>query len=353
MQINRYFVLGTLVLSTLGTSVVVACSSDETSTSSSSSSGGSSSGQTDDTVTVRVSAAAGGSVSDKDGKAKLDIPPGALEKDTDITLKLSEKSGAAVVEIADFGPDGLTFLKPATLELKADAALAPAGKSLAVAMEEGGAFKALTGSTYATGIAKALVEHFTKFSVIVVDGVATLVDPASCQDARAQYQPCGGDPKGVWTFADFCPDPAAAAGLDPFQGKCNGYVGGLEIVSTRELTIDATTTTSGPGTVTLKFTGDFPASCIAEATDGGTSDCTTFSNGGGTVCTDQGGGQCRCETTEVKQEEAGTPEPYTTNGSNWTGSENSGTYCVSGDVLYYRENTDSSLPLLYVLKRKQ
>ena len=158
MQINRLFVLGVLVVSALGGTAVVACSSDDPSSSSSSSSSSGSSGQTGDTVTVRVSAAAGGSVADKDGKAKLDIPAGALEKDTDITLKLTEKSGNAVIEIADFGPDGLKFLKPATLEFKADSSLATAGKSLAVAMEEGGTFKALTGSTYANGVAKAPVE---------------------------------------------------------------------------------------------------------------------------------------------------------------------------------------------------
>ena len=114
---------------------------------------------------------------------------------------------------------------------------------------------------------------------------------------------------------------------------------------------DVATTTTTAGTVTLKFTGDFPASCISDMTDGGTSDCTAFSNNT-TVCTDKGGGQCHCETTQTEQKEADAAKPYSTSGSTWTGPSSSGEYCVSGDVLYYREIKDSSLPLLYVLKRK-
>ena len=350
MLTNRFFIFSALVLSALGTSVVVACSSDESS-SSSSSSGGSSGGQTGDTVTVRVSAATGGSVSDKDGKAKLDIPAGALAQDTDITLKLTEKSGAAVIEVADFGPDGLQFLKPATLEFKADATLAPAGKSLAVAIEEGGTFKAVAGSTYANGVAKAPVEHFTKFTVIVVDGVATLVDPASCQDARAKFVPCGGDPKGTWSFADFCPDPAAFAGSDPTGGKCPQYTITAEFIDTRDVTIDATTVTVAAGPQTVKLMSDFPASCFQP--DGGTApSCESFSKDDA-PCTDKGGGQCHCEQTKVEQEE-GSSNPWTATGNTFTSGGDTGEYCVSGDVLYYKSTsqTGGAKNLLYVLKRK-
>lgn len=351
MQIKRYFLLGVLVLSSLGTSVVVACSSDETSTSSSSSG---SSGQTGDTVTVRVSAATGGSIADKDGKAKLDIPAGALEKDTDITLKLTAKSGAAVIEVADFGPDGLKFLKPATLEFKADPSLAPSGKSLAVAMEEGGTFKALPGSTYANGVAKAPVDHFTKFSVIIIDGFVTLVEPSSCQDARAQFTPCGGDPVGTWTFAEFCLDPNAIKVPDPFQGKCPGYAGTAEITQARDVTITSTTVAVSAGPSTVKFVSDFPLQCIVDATDGGVTQCGDY--GGSTnPCVDKGGGQCHCESTEIDDKAAEAPSPYTTSGSTWTDDEGrTGKYCVSGDILYYISDPgDAQLSnLLYVLKRK-
>jgi hypothetical protein len=87
-------------------------------------------------------------------------------------------------------------------------------------------------------------------------------------------------------------------------------------------------------------------------TDGGSSSCSAFANDN-TTCVDKGGGQCHCETSEVEQKPASTPNTYSTSGVNWSSESSSGTYCVSGDILYYRENKDTSLPLLYVLKRKQ
>ena len=51
---------------------------------------------------------------------------------------------------------------------------------------------------------------------------------------------------------------------------------------------------------------------------------------------------------------AETGNTYTTSGTTWTsGSGKTGQYCVSGDILYYRENAaDGGTGLLYVLKRK-
>lgn len=353
MRLHRWFIKGVFLFTAASVGTLVACSSDDSSPSTSSSSSSSGSSATEETVTVHVSAANGGTVADKAGRAKLDIPPGALDKDTDITLTIRPKSGNAVGDVADFGPDGLVFAKPATLELKADATLAPDGKSLAVAIGANGSFSALPGSTYANGVAKANVEHFTQFSIVVVDGKVTLIDPSSCQEARSNFVPCGGDPKGTWTFADFCPDPATATVPDPFKGKCANYVGGVSVTATQEITIDATTTTTSAGQTTLTFTGDFPVSCLSEASDGGITTCDGMSNDSGTVCTDKGGGQCHCESTQVEQKPAEAPKTYSTNGTTWTGSGGStGEYCVSGDILYYRENKDGGSPLLYVLKRK-
>lgn len=354
MNVRNVFALGFLV-ATAGIAGLVACSSDDSTPSSSSTSSSSGSTTGEETVTVRVSAAAGGTVADKEGKAKLDIPAGALEKDTDITLKLTAKSGAAVVDIADFGPDGLKFLKPATLALKADASLAPAGKSLAVAIGDGASFTAIAGSTYANGVATANVEHFTKFTIIVVDGKTTLVDPSSCQDARSKFSPCGGDPTGTWLFADFCPDPAKTKVPDPFNGKCTQLVSSIEVTNTQEITITSSTTSGSAGTVTLKFISDFPVQCIIDATDGGVSQCADY-GGSGNPCVDKGGGQCHCESSQSSEQAADTtPKGYTTSGSKWTSaSGESGQYCVSGDIIYYLSDPgdSGSSNLLYVLKRK-
>lgn len=329
-----------------GVGSLVACSDSEEKTNTPGTTNGG------ETVTVHVTAAAGGVVEDKSGKAKLSIPPGALAQDTDITLAITAKTGNAVADVADFGPDGLQFLKPVQLELKGDAALAPQGKSLAVAMETAGTFNALPGSTYANGVAKADVAHFTKFSLVVVDGKVTLVDPTSCQDARAKFVACGGDPSGTWEFADFCPDPSMFK--DPTNGQCPQYAIGVDFTSTQLVTITSTTIQSGAGTLTSKITGNFPKSCFTP--DGGTApDCATFADQAkGRTCNDLGA-NCECTETKVEQKEANTPEPYTVNGNVWTNSSDSssGEYCVSGDLLYFKEQVaEGRQGLLYVLKRK-
>ena len=141
-MIRHRFALSLIVLACGGAAVVLACSSSDSGSSGTTSS---------TTTTVHVSAAAGGTVADPSGKTTLTIPPGALAKDTDITLAITPKSGSAVVDVSEFGPDGLQFLKPVALTIKGDAALAPAGKSLALAVNDGADFKAIEGSTYANG----------------------------------------------------------------------------------------------------------------------------------------------------------------------------------------------------------
>lgn len=348
MKLQRLLVTAFLI-GVAGLAGLVACGDDETTNSGgASSSSGTAAG--DETVTVRVSAASGGSVADKAGKAKLDIPAGALAQDTDITLKISAKTGNAVADVADFGPNGLQFLKPATLQLKGDASLAN-GKSLAVGIEDGTNFKAIEGSTFANGVATANVEHFTKFTLVVVDGKVTLVDPASCQDARAKFVACGGDPKGNWQFADFCLDPAAFQGGDPTGGQCPQYTITGELIDGRDVTIDATNVTVAAGPQTTKVTSDFPLSCFQQD-GGGSTSCEQFSKED-QPCTDKGGGQCRCEQTKTEQK-AGSSNPWTVSGNTFTSGGDTGEYCVSGDILYYKSlsQTGNAKNLIYVLKRK-
>ena len=158
-------------------SIVGACSSDDPTPAPTG--GGTTSGST------RISAAAGGIVADPSGRTSLSIPPGALAKDTDITLAITPKSSSALVEISDFGPDGLTFLKPATLSIKGDAALAPSGKSLAIAVGEGAEFKPIEGSTYANGAATASITHFSKYTLVAVGG-APIGDAGPIGDGAAE-----------------------------------------------------------------------------------------------------------------------------------------------------------------------
>ena len=299
---------------------------------------------------MHVTAAAGGVVEDKSGKAKLSIPPGALAQDTDITLALTAKTGNAVTDVADFGPDGLQFLKPVQLELKGDATLAPEGKSLAVAMETAGTFNALPGSTFANGVAKADVAHFTKFSIVVVDGKATLVVPTSCQDARAKFVACGGDPSGTWEFAEFCPDSSMIQ--DPTEGQCPQYTIGLDVTSTQVITITSSTVQSSAGTLTSHITSNFPKSCFTP--DGGQAPaCSVFADEEkGRACNDLGA-NCECTESNVDQSEGEPAKPYTISGNVWSNNDgSSGEYCVSGDLHFKEQAKEGNVGLLYVLKRK-
>lgn len=345
-----------LVLGACGAAIVVACSSD----SSSSSSGAASS-----TTTVHISAAAGGVVSDPSGKTTLNIPPGALEKDTDITLTIQPASAGAVVDVSEFGPDGLKFLKPVALSIKGDATLAPQGKSLALATLEGAAFKAIQGSTYASGAASGSITHFSKYSVVIVDGQLILQPPASCVAALAAFAPCGGDAKGTWTFADFC-----LPAQDPGNGAktCPELTAEIDVTIAREVVIDATTIVIGAGTSKIVSTINYPLVCFNRVPDGGTvdsgiNDCAAVQKNffkdpakPGT-CVDKSAGICACTQSEDKPAAAET-STYTTSGNSLTTTKADGTmetseYCAKGNLLSVKAaGKDGGQGTLYTLIRK-
>ena len=357
-----------IVLTFGGTAVIVACSSD------SSPGGGTTPPATTPpsttTTTVHVSAAAGGTVADPAGKTTLVIPPGALAADTDITLALAPAANGSVVEVSEFGPDGLVFSKPVTLSIKADAALATAGKSLALALLDNGAFKAIDGSTYAAGAATGSIMHFSKYSVILVDGKAILQPPKNCVDALANFKACGGDAKGTWTFADFCL-PAGAIGADPFKGTCPEFSATADVTQTNEITIDATTITTSDGNTITTTVLNLPLKCVNSDGDGGTVDGGVADCAGVQTqlnkdpakaqytCVDNGAAICACTVTETKPN-PGDVQTYTTSGNMLTTTDSAGKadtpveYCVNGNLLSVRgtKGGDGGVDVLYVLNRK-
>jgi hypothetical protein len=361
MRLNR-FALSLLILCVGSTGIIMACSSDDTA--------GGGGTTTSGTTTVRVTAAAGGTVADPSGKTSLTIPPGALAADTDITLTLTPAANGALVDVSELGPDGLTFLKPVTLSIKADASLAPADKALAIAVLEGGAFKALEGSTYANGAASAPIMHFSKYSIIQVNGRVILQPPASCTAAQAGFtSACGGDPKGTWTFAEFClPEGDLGAGL---QG-CPEASAEADFTITREVVIDATTITIAAGSQKTDFVINVPIACFNRTQDGGMYDsgvstCADVQNVFNknkdpsklATCTDKGSGICACATTETKDQPAEVQQ-YTTNSGAGTitvtksdGSMSTSQYCVNGNLLSIKgEGKDGGQGGIFVLNRK-
>ena len=364
MNSNR-LIASVVVLAVASAGVVMACSSDETKTPAGTTTGGG-------TTTVHVSAAAGGTVADPTGKTKLEIPPGALAADTDITLTILPKSGAAVVDVSEFGPDGLQFLKPVTLTIKADAALATGGKTLALAVNEGADFKAITGSTFANGAASAPIMHFSRYTVIFVDGQIVVQPPATCVEARSTFKPCGGDLKGTWRFAEFC---AAGGAIAAGGAGCPETTVDIDYTIDRDVVIDATTITLGAGTNTIVATYNYFLACFGRLPDGGASGATIptcaeiqqkeyTDKGKAGTCVDKAGGYCSCTETGMKTATADAPSTYTTSGTTLTTNkpEDGGTtkvetsdYCVGGDLLTVRETGNdggAATAQIYVLKRK-
>jgi hypothetical protein len=70
-------------------------------------------------ISQQVSAAQGGTVTSPSGGLTLSIPPGALEKNTTVTIdELPPGEGAVLGPTYQLGPEGLKFLKPATLTFR-------------------------------------------------------------------------------------------------------------------------------------------------------------------------------------------------------------------------------------------
>ena len=315
-------------------------------------------------VGTRIAAAAGGKVSDSAGKVTLSIPAGALAADTEITVAVIAPSNGSVSDVYELGPDGLQFAKPVAIEIKGDKALAPAGKTLALAVFEGGAFKPLADSAFDGTKATATITHFSRYALVIVDGQAILKPPASCDEAYAQFKACGGDLKGTWNFSEFCL-PEQAIGTDPPIPNCpEATLEGDFDLSAWDVVIDATSIKILAGNIKLINVTNYPLVCSNRGPDGATAgapipDCPTlqakiFKKA---TCVDKGSGVCQCtEVQDLPQEEQ--VSTYTTSGNTITSTDDKGKvttseYCVSGAVATSRApDADGKKGGYYSLQRK-
>lgn len=191
------------------------------------------------TSSQRIVAADGG-VFDALG-AKLVVPPGALTEDTEITLKVEDRSvagGAALAsDVYNYGPDGLEFAAPATLTLPFRAGGVPSGSTATLSVYEAGEWKPLADSTVSGGAISAKATHFSRFAVVVTGGAQT---GGGCD--ALEFTPCGGDLTGTWSFSAACMTLTSP----PQIPQCPQAV----------VTYDADFT----GTVTFAENGDFSSS---------------------------------------------------------------------------------------------
>ena len=84
-----------------------------------------------------ITAAEGGEIEVADGAAKIEIPAGALKKDTEISVKLYKTNGfnnkkALASNVVEFGPSGTIFEKPIIVTINAERSIN--GKTVAAAV---------------------------------------------------------------------------------------------------------------------------------------------------------------------------------------------------------------------------
>src|SRR5579883_1180886 len=120
------------------------------------------------TVTIGPS---GGVITSKDGAVTLDVPAGAL--DDDVAISIAPASGAPAGTIGaayDLGPDGTTFMTPASLTIRfslADLGSAPADQ-LEIATAVSGVWEPSPGSIIdaAARAVSVTTTHLSRWAII-------------------------------------------------------------------------------------------------------------------------------------------------------------------------------------------
>jgi hypothetical protein len=254
-----------------------------------------------------------------------------------------------VAPVYDFGPDGTQFGTPATLQI-AFAGNVPEGKKVVLAIEEGGAWQEIPGSSLAGGVVTGPVAHFSRFSLILVDG--EIVAVSECAEIADSFQPCGGDVVGRWAFADFC-FQNTAIGSDPFEGRCPGarLDASFEVEGTVEFTADQMTTQFTEQTQTVSI--HVPTSCLGGAACEQAFDDFSCQNTADA---------CDCTKSETEEPDPPETQGYRVEGNeivflNEDGSEDERVrFCVQGDkatVETISTNGDGQeIRIYYVVERQ-
>ncbi|MFT3925748.1 MAG: hypothetical protein QM778_24615 [Myxococcales bacterium] len=277
------------------------------------------------------------------GAAKLKIPAGALDQDTQIELKVVSKkdlpsSKEIAIDAYDFGPDGLSFKAPAELEFDVSKVTVPADKRVDVAVldKESNTWQALPNPKGKDGKISAEVAHFSLYTVILNPKNAPA--PGSC---GADFVACGGDVVGSWAFKTGCisaPPEALGVTLPSEVASCSMKpVPVVAIGVTGNTTFGADLSYSIEQMVTLNPSLQIPASCLDEL---------SAKQGSPVTCADLGGipmGElCVRNLTPETTPETGMGT-YTLQGAMLQLTEAGGSapsevlsYCVQGNTLTVR-----------------
>jgi hypothetical protein len=276
---------------------------------------------------VDIKAAEGGTVAVTGGS--IDIPPGALAADTTITVDVKDKSAFpnaadVAVNVFDYGPNGTKFLKPVAMSIDLQGVAVPDGKTAKIAYYDGSAWKSLDDSKVVNGKVTATTTHFTPFTVVFSGGTQT---GGSC----GQFNACGGDLTGTWTYTVGCATiPTSALGAPWSTCATASVTATVDLNGT--ITFNADNTYALNANIKLSRNGTLPKSCL-----GAGQTCQSLikpQNGESVVDT---GTECQVSApSNSNGTETGT---WATSGTNLTATKTGSSpgapspYCVNGNTL--------------------
>lgn len=295
-----------------------------------------------------VTAATGGTVETDSGSASVDIPAGALDGDTEITVTVEPPDNETASSIYDFGPDGTEFNVPVTIGIDYDGTPGKEKKAV-LAWHDGHKWVEIPGSGLAGGTVTGEIDHFTKFSIIIVDDKLVLV--SDCAEVPAEFVACGGDLIGTWKFTDIC-FADEVLGENPFEEHCPEATAVFEMDYTGSMTIDTTTITQNMETMSMSSHFEIPLTCMG---DGG---CAEMGEDEDWTC-QAGGDLCVCDAAHVQSGFEPRVMTYTVDGNNLLITDEDGTdtvpYCRQGDtaVVEITDEDEGDITVWYMVLEKQ
>ncbi|HUS67887.1 MAG TPA: hypothetical protein VMZ28_25300, partial [Kofleriaceae bacterium] len=218
----------------------------------------------------------------------------------------------------DFGPDGLEFLMPVTLELPVDGSPGE-GQEAVVSWLDGDTWVDIDSST-SGGVVSAEIEHFTTFIVRFRDA-----GPVSCDfDETCD----GGDITGTWNINGLC----ATLIEEGFEEFCPTAVVDIVIDGSGTVTFNGDDTYEVDITIAGTVDIDFPADCTETAPS---CDGLLGTDPDDPTCTGTPSSGCHCTGVLDNSDEGPKSGTYTTNGNEITFDDDTepALYCVAGDTL--------------------
>jgi formylglycine-generating enzyme required for sulfatase activity len=132
----------------------------------------------------------GGMLRSADGKATLEIPMGAVDKDIEFSIGTAVNVPKGIVGVGyDIGPTGIVFNQPAKLTISYDAsALGGADEAqLSISVEKGGAWDRISSSTVdqASDKVSAQLKHLSVYGVVRLCGNGVLDSGEECDGSKS------------------------------------------------------------------------------------------------------------------------------------------------------------------------